>query len=218
MTETERTKGFYRVILSVVVPRVQKAQWEGLEKELKGIEWELVPANSPQTALELISGTFVVFMEEDSSFEPNGLREALNAFTSNPSYRKLAMVSPSVDFDNMNGRVGFSYDNHLDWDFIGDSEEGNSPTSVGYFYGSIIRVTSLKKIANQISFKKDDLNVSLQLADAFWSTGQRVEICADHTYFAPVQRKLLLDDDNFKDYRIKSNSESLKIWKREFIL
>lgn len=199
---------------------MQKAQWERLDEELKGIAWEIIPVDSPVSALELIRGRYVVFMESDSAFESGSLRNALSAFEDNPSYRKLAMVSPAVDFDNYPDRISFFYDNGLGIAEIGDSEEGNSPVSIGYFFGSVIRVTALKKIIDKLNFKKDPISKSVQISDVFWSNGQRVELCADATYYASPAFPLpdlddMLHNDN---YRIKAKAESLKVWNKEFIL
>lgn len=200
------------MILSVVVPKLQKAQWERLEEELKFVDWELIVHKDPVKALELLSGRFVVFMEEDSAFAPGSVRRCLETFEGNPSYRKLAAVSPAVDFDAIEGRVGLMYDEGIQLTSINGSSTETNPVSVGYFYGTVYRTTAYRKAV--ISHKKDALYKSIQISDYFWSNGLRVELHPLATYYAPTGYAPSAEGT----YRIKSNAESLKVWNKEFIL
>lgn len=200
------------MILTVVVPRLQKAQWESIEEELKGIEYEIIPLRDEAKALEVASGAFVVFLEEDSGFAKGSLRSSLQVFLDRPSYRKLAMVATPVDYDALEGRYGYTYEGMPVLDTILDIEEDSYPVSIAHFYGSIIRVSALRKYP--VNLKKETMFKNVIISDKFWSNGLRVELNPQSTYFPPATVKPTPDGA----YRIKANAESLKVWGREFIL
>lgn len=200
------------MIITVVVPKLQKAQWESIDKELNGIDYEIIPLKDEAKALEVASGAFIVFLEEDSSFIPGSLKSSLDVYLQRPSYRKLAMVATAVDYDSLNGKYGFSYDNTVFLDSIEDNEEDSYPVSIGNFYGSLIRVSALKK--HLINFKRERMFKTVILSDKLWSNGLRIELNPQATYYAPITVNSSMDEA----YKIKSNSESLKVWNREFIL
>jgi len=200
------------MILTVVVPRLQRAQWERIEKELDGIEYEIIPLKDEAKALDVASGAFIVFLEEDSGFAPGSLKSSLDVYLQRPSYRKLAMVATPVDYDVLEGRYGYSYDNTVALDTIDDSEDESYPVSVGHFYGSVIRVSALKKYL--VNLKRETMFKTVLLSDKFWSNGLRIEMNPRSTYFAPPEVKPSADGA----YKIKANSESLKVWGKEFIL
>jgi len=200
------------MILTVVVPRLQRAQWERIDEELKDIEYEIIPLKDEAKALEVASGAFIVFLEEDSGFAPGSLRSSLQVFLDRPSYRKLAMVATPVDYDALEGRYGYSYEGVLALDTIMDNEEESYPVSIAHFYGSVIRVSALKKYL--VNLKRETMFKTVLISDKFWSNGLRIELNPGSTYFPPATVKPTPEGA----YRIKANSESLKVWNREFIL
>jgi hypothetical protein len=198
------------MILSVVVPKLQKAQWERIEKEFKDVEYELIIHKDPIKALGLASGRFILFLEEDSAFKEGELQRSLDVFRFNESYRKLAMVSSAVDFDSIPYNVGFAYEDGVELTTV--SGEDQYPVSIGYIYGAIMRTTAFRKAA--LANKKDPLYRSIQLSDYFWANGLRVEINPRSIYYAPIGYTPQEGDT----YKIKNNSEALKVWGKEFIL
>lgn len=200
------------MIISVVVPKLQKAQWERIEEEFKFVDYELIVHKDPIKALDLLSGRFVVFLQEDSAFEPGSLRRSLELFRENPSYRKLAMITTAVDYDSMQGRYAFSYDNGVELTTVEGNSTDTYPVSIGYLYGSVMRTTAYRKAI--ISHKKDALYRSIQISEHFWANGLRIEMNPLATYYAPVGEEPTAENT----YRIKTNSEALKTWDREFIL
>lgn len=198
------------MILSVVVPKLQKAQWERIEEEFKYIDYELIVHKDPIKALELLSGRFVLFLEEDSAFLKGQLANSLDIFRYNQSYRKLAMVASAIDVDDIAYPVGLAYDEKVELTTV--SGEDQYPISIGYIYGSIMRTTAYRNAV--ISHKKDPLYRSVQLSDFFWSNGLRIEMNPKSIYYAPPETKLSAEDT----YKIKSTSEAVKVWNKEFIL
>lgn len=198
------------MILSVVFPHLQKAQWERVDEEFKNVEYEVIIQRDIQKAVEQAKGSFILFLEEDSAFEKGELAESLNMFLDNPSYRKLAMITSAVDFDEMSEPIRYNADDGV----VGMSPvsgDARYPVQIGYLYGSIIRTSAIKNIV--LSKRKNTLYRSLQLSDFFWSTGLRIEINPLSVYYAPVDTKAMTDDL----YKFKSNSEALKVWNKEFI-
>ena len=196
------------MILSVVVPRLQKGQWQSIENEFKFVDYELIIQTDIVKALKEVKGRFVLFLEEDASFLKGQLNNSLDIFRYNQSYRKLAMVTSSVDFDSELEPIGFTYKDGVALQSIhGDSQY---PVSIGYLYGSIIRTTAIKQVV--LAVRKDALYHSVQLSDFFWSNGLRVEINPKAIYYAPPTSK-----PELKSFQIKKSAESLKVWKREFI-
>jgi hypothetical protein len=197
------------MILSVVVPKVQKGQWQRIEEEFKDVDYELIVDNNIVRALERIRSRFVLFLEEDSSFKKGQLNNSLDIFRFNDKYRKLAMVTSPVDFDTIPEKIGFVYKDGVKLEEIhGDSQY---PISIGYIYGSIIRTTTIRKAV--LSYRKDNLYRSIQLSDYLWSNGLRIEINPKAVYYAPPNQVQSLES-----YKIRPTSESLKVWKRESIL
>jgi hypothetical protein len=195
------------MILSVVVSKLQKSQWERIEEEFKFVDYELIINKDPIKAIKDVNGRFVLFLEEDSAFYPGELRNSLDIFRFNKSYRKLAMVASSVDYDSIIEEVGFCYDNK----FLPAHGDVQYPTSIGYIYGSIIRTSALKKAI--IPTAKDALCQSAQLSDFFWSHGLRIELNPKSIYYAPSNYT-----PDINCYKIKNTSEAVKVWKKEFIV
>jgi len=200
------------MILTVVVPYLQKAQWESIDKELKGIDYEIIPLKDEAKALEVASGAFIVFLEAHSGICPGSLKSSLDVYLQRPSYRKLAMVATPVDYDVLGGRYGYTYEGGVALDTIEDNEEDSYPVSIGHFYGSVIRVSALKK--HMINMKRETMYKTVLLSDKFWANGLRIELNPQSTYYAPNDVKPSIDEA----YKIKTNSEALKVWQREFIL
>lgn len=194
------------MILSVVVSKLQKGQWERIEDEFRDVDYELIINKNPFKAVTYASGDFILFLEEDSAFYPGGLRESLDMFMRNRSYRKLAMIASSVDYDSIYGEMGFCYDNR----FLPPHGDVQYPTSIGYIFGSIIRTSAIKGAF--ISTIKEPLWQSAQLSDYLWSHGLRIELNPKSIYYAPADYA-----PNINCYKIKTTSESMRIWKKEFI-
>lgn len=198
------------MILSVVMPKLQRAQWLRIDDEFKGVDYELIINKDPVKALQEVNGRFVLFLEEDSAFLQGELRSSFNIFINNPSYRKLAMVTAGIDFDNIDDIVGFEYDDGVKLTNVhGDTQY---PVSVGYLYGSIIRTSSLKQFV--LPVKKSIIYQSMQLSEFLWSNGLRIEINPEAVYYAPATANSTIDDT----YKLKSTSGALKVWQKEFIL
>ena len=198
------------MILSVVIPTLQRGQWLRIDDEFRGAGYELIINSDPVKALKEAKGHFILFLEEDSAFLEGELINSLNMFLDNPSYRKLAMVTSGIDFDDTEDIAGFEYDDGVKLTNV--HGDGQYPVSIGYLYGSIIRTSSLKRATLQK--KKDTIYSSVKLSDFFWSNGLRVEINPEAIYYAPVGTSSSLEGA----YKLEDTSKALTVWKKEFIL
>lgn len=197
------------MILTVVFPHLQKAQWERIDEEFKHLEYEVVIQKDIQKAIEEARGRFILFLEEDSAFKKGELAESMNMFLDNQSYRKLAMITSAIDFDEFKAPVRYSADDGK-LAIAPVSGDARYPVQIGYLYGSIIRTSAIKNLT--LSRRKGTVYRSVQLSDFFWSTGLRIEMNPLSVYYAPASAKPA--DDN---YRFKTSSEALKVWYKEFI-
>jgi len=198
------------MILTVVIPHLQKAQWNRIDEEFKGVEYEIIIQKDIQKAIDEAKGRFIVFLEEDSAFEKGELLESLNIFLDNSSYRKLAMVASATDFDSLKEPIRFSADEGK-LSYFPVTGDSRNPVQIGYLYGSIIRTSAIKNIV--LAKRKDSIYRSVQLSDFFWSTGLRIELNPLSVYYAPSDQNHIPSDV----YKFKPSSEALKVWNKEFI-
>jgi len=196
------------MILSVVVPKLQKGQWQRIEDEFKFVDYELIIQPDLSKVASEVHGRFLLLLEEDASFLAGQLNNSLDIFRFNQSYRKLAMVTSAIDYDDQSEEVGFAYNNGVSLSPIhGDHQY---PVSIGYLYGSIMRTTAFKQAT--LSMKRDPLYQSVQLSEYFWSNGLRVELNPKSIYYTPPDASPVL-----KSYNIPRSSIALSVWKKEFI-
>ena len=157
-----------------------------LARELDGLDVEVIEKGWSQ-GLKKARGDFVCLLEEDSAVDSGTIRDNLAVFTENPSYRKLAMVSPMVDFDDGERAVSFSYDDkHLAVTYPPSSCV--HATRIGYVPGAVIRRSSL--IKSKMRLGNNPMVLSTQLSLEFWNSGLRISLNPDATYFAPVEEHL----------------------------
>ena len=198
------------MILTVVFPHLQKAQWERIDEEFKHLEYEVLIQRDINKAVTEAKGKFLLFLEEDCAFTKGELVESLNIFLDNPSYRKLAMVASATEFDSAPKPLRYSADDGK-LGMVDVSGDSRYPVQIGYLYGSIIRTSAIKNII--LAKRKDTIYRSYQLSDFFWSTGLRIEMNPLSVYYAPSEQNHIPGDT----YKFKPSSEALKVWYKEFI-
>lgn len=198
------------MILTVVFPHLQKAQWEKIDTEFKHLEYEVIIQPDIHKAISEAKGKFLLFLEEDCAFEAGELAESLNIFLDNPSYRKLAMVASATEFDSAEKPIRYTADD-AKMGIVEVTGDSRYPVQIGYLYGSIIRTSAIKNIL--LAKRKDTIYRSFQLSDFFWSTGLRIELNPLSVYYAPADQNHIPGDT----YKFKASSEALKVWYKEFI-
>lgn len=177
-------------LLSVIIPKSDD-RLQGLCKaELKGFDYEIVSTVSREDGLKHASGEYVCFVESGADLSQGYFWENLRIFTSQPSFRKLAIVSSAVQDPE--------HDTHVYGYLL--STSGSKPTvmpshlpsssqpyaiQVAYIPGSIIR----RSVLEGEKFTKDTLADSARLSLRLWSEGSRVYLNPHATYFDDSERK-----------------------------
>lgn len=179
-----------------------------LERELEGIEHEII-RNVWSRGLKKATGSFVCLLETNSAIEPGALRANLSVFTENPYYRKLAMVSPAVDFVDAPERLIFSWNDGLKG-YHASQLKSMRDCRIGYVPGAIIRRSSLlgssfDHILNPRTFTRD-------VCFNFWSRGLRVSVNPETTYAAPEKTSY----KNYKD-TYEPDEKVIQLWDHELI-
>lgn len=179
-----------------------------LQKELEGIEHEIIRRTWEKGLLKA-KGNYVCLLETDSAVQPNTIRENLAVFTDNPSYRKLAMVSPTVDYPDMTENLIFSWNNGLKA-YHASQLRSMRDCRIGYVPGAIIRRTSLLK--SNLEHIDNPNRLTTDVCFDFWSRGLRISVNPETVYFAP-------DGAKYKKYKdiFQSNQSVIDIWEHELI-
>lgn len=197
------------MLLTVIVPDKQPGMERMLQKELIGIETEIIK-NSWDVGLRKAKGSYVCLLEKNSAVSPETIRKNLEVFTSKPAYRKLAMVSSCVDSPRLKTPVSFTFnEGGLALMPFPASEETHA-ARIGYAPGSVIRTSSLRKFKHKLKIHPHALSALLSVF--FWENGLRVELNPDSLYYAP--EKVI-----YKKSRLKAHpSEQVwYAWEREMI-
>lgn len=163
--------------LTVIVPDDRQGMRQMLARELQGIDNEILYTNW-RSGLKKAQGDFILLLEHDSAVDRGSIQRLLFPLLDSPHYRKLAMVSPMIEFDD-SIPLTFKY----------AQDEFNGSTTyhlarVGSLAGSIIRKSSLKKHSDCI--KKDITDASYNISLAFWEGGLRVMLDPNSTYYSPL--------------------------------
>lgn len=181
-------------VLSVIIPEGKKAKFTELLclRELQGLEHEIVHAPSWRKGLYEAKGEFVCFIEPDSDVSENYFEKNLRIFTSQPLYRKLAMVASAVEIKESTHKL-YGYLLSLEGTLpsllpsrIQSSQEPYS-IQIAYIPGAIIRRSALE---NADLIVDDPLVTSVKLSVDFWLNGTRLCLNPNTTYIPNMERAL----------------------------
>lgn len=183
--------------LTVIVPDDRPGMQRMLAHELQFIDSEIIYTNW-RSGLKKAQGDFICLLEFDSAVSKGSIGRQLQVFLDNPRYRKLAMVSPLIEFDNTEA-MAFSHSN---------SEEPQFART-GVVVGAIIRRSSILK--SKVVIGREIVNLSYNLSTIFWENGLRIMHDPNSIYYSSsaLQRK-----------RIKQPTVSsvvIELWRRECI-
>jgi hypothetical protein len=203
------------MLLTIVTPDTQAGMRKMLERELEGIDHEIINKKWDK-GIELAKGNFVCLLETNSAVKRGSIRDNLQVFLDNPSYRKLAMVSPAVDLADNDAIVPFMMGWMSDTTYNGvtytmaSAANGIKSVRLGFTPGAVIRRSSLLK--SGVEYKKNPFLYSLEMSIAFWEQGLRVSGNPESLYYAP---------ENITYTKIKDTPEVpsavLEMWKHEMI-
>lgn len=181
-------------VLSVIIPEGKKAKFTELlcARELQGLEHEIIHAESWRKGLDEAKGEFVCFIEPDSDVSENYFEKNLKIFTSQPLYRKLAMVASAVEIKESNHKL-YGYLLSLEGTLpsllpsrIRSSQEPYN-VQIAYIPGAIIRRSALENVNLIVS---DPIVASVNLSVDFWLNGTRLCLNPDTTYSPNLERAL----------------------------
>lgn len=159
--------------LTVVVPDNRPGMAQMLARELADIDSEIIYKNW-QEGIKEAQGDFICLLEHDSAVQPGSIAKQLEPFLNNPRFRKLAMVSPLVEFDDTEP---------LSLSGLETTSQYSQMTRVGCVPGAIIRRTSLLKHADLLGNHVSDL--SYELSVLFWENGLRIMADPTCIYYSP---------------------------------
>lgn len=150
------------MVLTVLVPDNRQGMKNMLAKELANIDSEIIYKDW-KTGIQEAKGDFVCLLEYDSAVSAGSIAKQLEPFLNNPRFRKLAMVSPLVEFDDTEP---------LSLSGLEPTSKHSQMTRVGCVPGAIIRRTSLLKYVDLLENHVSDL--SYELSVLFWENGLRI--------------------------------------------
>lgn len=178
-------------LLSVIIPEADKKTHALCKAELRGLDYEIISTTGWNDGIKHASGEFVSLIEPGADLTSGYFWDNLRIFTSQPSFRKLAMVSSAVS--------------NLTWEttIYGYllSTAGSKPSvmpshiqsssqpyaiQVGYIPGSIIR----RIVAENMKLSDDMLFDSVRLSLSLWAAGSRCFLNPDTVYLDNSDRKI----------------------------
>ena len=182
-------------MLSVVIPLGGERSSQEVENEVKralaGIVGEVIFAESWQEGIKIARGEFISFISPDGIPGPGFYGPLLHVFTSQPSFRKLALVAP----------------------FSGNGAPASRepyPVRVAPLGGAVIRKSALEGFGRELTgnLSVDSYNLSVD----FWNRGLRCYVhpgaCLEGFNPASLTNK---------DDLIEADPKVLLLWKREMI-
>lgn len=195
-----------RLIFSIIVPPEDNLLARVIDKELKGVEAEII-REEWEAGLLQAEGKFVCFMESGSTFEPGFFFKNLFIYLSQPAFGKLAMVSSKVHMGNDEDIFGYRHKNGLEPLYKPSSKNTHS-TQIGYIGGAIIRKEAIEKL--KIDWDCNPLHVSADLSLQLWECGFIVQLNPNSLYTSVFKPPKEVDT-------IKVSDELQTLWNREAI-
>jgi hypothetical protein len=152
---------------------------------------------------------FISFVPPGQRFTQEYFNQLLNVFSDRPLFRKLSMVSPTIEIKGESSVYGWLLSpTSIIPSRIKSSLEPYA-IQIGYLPGAIIKKTALERL--QPRFKLADLHNSIDLSLELWDSGLRcyihpkVAIKGEHRHGLAIS------------YKPEVREEVQKIWKRELV-
>lgn len=161
------------MVLTVIVPDNRLGMRNMLDRELKDIESEVI-YKKWSDGIKQAKGDFICLLEHDSAISAGSIAKQLEPFLNNPRFRKLAMVSSLVEFDDTEP---------MSLSGLSPESKYCQMTRFGCVPGAIIRRTSLLKYQDLLENHISDL--SYELSVLFWENGLRIMADPTCVYYSP---------------------------------
>lgn len=170
--------------LSVIIPRSPEAVLtkEWCVQQLGGDNYEIIIAKTWQRGLDKAKGEFVTFLEKDCVLGPNYFATLLDAFDERPSFRKLAMVAPTLGINSWTKKV-YGYNLYPNKVVPINERPSSEPhrVQIAYLPGAILRHSTINAIApKRDDFMLDSVNFSIY----FWNNGNMILMHPGVTYIS----------------------------------
>jgi hypothetical protein len=168
--------------ISVIIPKSREGDLtkEWCLRQLNGIDHEVIVAKSWQDGLKKTTGEFVTFVEKDCVLSPNYFITLLAVFSERPSFRKLAMVAPSLGVNSWKNKVyGYRLKSNIAMPIKQTNSNEPHFSQIVYLPGTLIRRSALGSLVpNDKDVMLDSFNFSLY----FWGNGNMVILHPAVTY------------------------------------
>lgn len=152
---------------------------------------------------------FISFVPTGQHFTEDYFSQLLSVFSDRPLFRKLSMVSPSVQIEGESPVFGWLLSpTSIIPSRIKSSIEPYA-VQIGYVPGAIIKKTALERL--QPVFKVADLHNSINLSLDLWDAGLRCYINPKVSINGERHHGLAIN------YHPEVREEIQKIWKRELV-
>lgn len=175
-------------MLSIIIPKHRSSKWiEVLSKHhLGGLDHEIIHADNWQEGYKKSRGEFVCFLDPDCDFSNDYFAKNMQVFTSQSSFKRLAMVASAVETPK-HKVYGYLLTLHgqpaVLPSYIRSSAEPYG-VQIAYVPGAIIRRTMLEKVDHLFD---DALNNSVRLSLEFWKLGSRCFINPETTFYSKTE-------------------------------
>lgn len=203
-------------LLSVIIPKNEQLQ-DLCKQELKGLDYEIISTVSREDGLKHATGEFVCFVEPGADLSEGYFWENLRIFTSQPSFRKLAVVSGRTSNPEWGTHIyGYILSVAGDKPKVLPSHVPSSSqpyaVQIAYIPGSIIR----RSVLDAEDLTKDTLADSVRLSMKLWSEGSRVYLNPHTTYYDNSGRKIQYPSE-FKGELPSAINQLTSMFRREMI-
>jgi len=206
------TKKVKEKMISVIIPESKEAELtvENVQKELDGLHYELI-IDDWNHGLSQSQGEFLIFLEDDCVWKDGSLRENIEFFNNNPTYRKLAMVSPSVGLNSWDNKIfGFTLGNDVIFPLKHPFSQEPHFVQSTYIPGAVIRRFAIED--HIAPFSLDIVMDSMSISTSFWKKGSRCILNPNTTYVSTRE-----DLGEVIHVELPDMLEVRKLWKRELI-
>jgi hypothetical protein len=155
------------------------------------------------------SSEFITFVPPGHTISEGYFDELVSVFTDRPLFRKLSMVSPSIDIEGESPVFGWMVSQTSILPSRIRSSTEPYAVQIGYLPGAVIKKTALERLQPQ--FTNADVDNSINLSLDLWDSGLRcfihpkIAIQGEHRHGIPFNYQPVIDE------KVK------KIWKREMV-
>ena len=176
------------MILTIICTDDSPAMKRQLERELEGIDYEVLNENDQSLAAKKAKGDFLLFLADGSAISKGSIKSSLMIFLNNMSDKRLAAITPVVDFDDVDDLYIPTIQGNK-WRLCKPGSRGVHPVRTTMLHGAILRKASFVRAL------ADTRNLG-SLGVELWDYKLRILCNPDFVYYSPLlYRDEAVDDD-----------------------